>query len=151
MALQEIEDALKRVAESQLAHVERMDRIDRKLEQLADSHAVQAVLLDRLDRKVTELADVSHHHHQALESLAKVAESHNQQLLRILDHAARESESVGRQLHELAETAQNHERRLVGVEDQTALMLSALNSLLQRMDAFIQGLQKGDGHSGGTR
>ncbi|MGD0456687.1 MAG: hypothetical protein ABSC21_02960 [Terriglobia bacterium] len=51
----------------------------------------------------------------------------------------------------MAETAQNHERRLVGVEDQTALMLSALNSLLQRMDAFIQGLQKGDGHSAGAR
>lgn len=72
-------------------------------------------------------------------------------ILSATDHLLRVTESHNQQLLQLAETAQNHERRLVGVEDQTALMLSALNSLLQRMDAFIQGLQKGDGHSAGAR
>ena len=132
MPFEEIESALKRVAESQVAHAERMDRIDRKLEQIADNQIVQGELLARLDRKVDLLVDVSQDHHQALELLAKV------------------SESNGQQLRELRELSQNHERRLVGVEDQMALMVSSLNGLLQRMDAFIQGLQKGDGHSAGA-
>jgi len=100
--------------------------IENALKRVADNQVVQGELLDRLDRK--------------LEQLVKV------------------SENLSQQVHDLWETSQNHERRLVGVEDrlagvedQIALMVSTLNSLLQRMDAFIQGLQKGDGHAGGTR
>ncbi len=108
------------------------EEIEIALKRVADNQVVQGELLDRLDRKLEQLADVSGDHQQALELLVRVSESHSQQL------------------HQLSEASQTHERRLVGVEDQIALMVSTLNSLLQRMDAFIQGLQKGNGHAEGT-
>ena len=43
MASEEIELALKRVADSQVARAERMEAIDRKLQQVADSQIVQRV------------------------------------------------------------------------------------------------------------
>ena len=70
---------------------------------------------------------------------------------RKLEQLVKVSESQSQQVHDLWETSQNNERRLVGREDQISLMVSTLNSLLPRMDAFIQGLQKGDGHTGGAR
>jgi hypothetical protein len=106
------------------------EEIEFALKRVADNQVVQGELLDRLDRKLEQLADVSGDHQQGLELLVRVSESHSQQL------------------HQLSEVSQAHERRLVGVEDQIALMVSTLNSLLQRMDAFIQGLQKGNGHAG---
>jgi hypothetical protein len=123
------------------------EEMEDKLKWVADSHVVQAEILDRVDRKLGQLAQESEDHHRKLDQLVRGTDH----LLSATDHLLRVTESHNQQLLQLVETAQNHERRLVGVEDQTALMLSTLNSLLQRMDAFIQGLQKGDGHSGGAR
>lgn len=130
------------------------EEMDDKLKRVADSHVVQAEILDRVDRKLEQLTEVSGDHQRTLDQLLSGTDhllSATNHLLSATDHLLRVTESHNQQLLQLAETAQNHERRLVGVEDQTALMLSALNSLLQRMDAFIQGLQKGDGHSAGAR
>jgi ABC-type transporter Mla subunit MlaD len=130
------------------------EEMEDKLKRVADSHVVQAELLDRLDPKLEQLAEVSGDHHRTLDQLLTVTDHlvrASDQLVSASDHLVRVSEAHTQQLLQMAETIQNHERRLVGVEDQTALMLSALSSLLQRMDAFIQGLQKGDGHSAGTR
>jgi ABC-type transporter Mla subunit MlaD len=133
------------------------EEMEDKLKRVADSHVVQAELMDRLDRKLEQLAQESGDHHRTLDQLLSGTDhllsasnhllSAVGHLVTVTDHLVEVSEAQTQQLRELRETAQNHERRLVGVEDQTALMLSALSSLLQRMDAFIQGLQKGDGHS----
>jgi DNA repair ATPase RecN len=146
MTFEEIEKTLKRVADSQVAHAERMDRIDRKLEQLADSHIVQAELLNRLDQKLEQLATVSGDHQLTIDQLVDVSGDHRRsldQLLSAADHLVKVSETHTQQMLQMLEPIQNYERRLVRVEDQIALMLSALNSLLQRMDAFIQGVAKG--------
>jgi uncharacterized coiled-coil DUF342 family protein len=126
------------------------EEIEKTLQRVADSHLVQAELLSRLDQKMDELVErvdalaaVSHDHHHALGHLAKACE----RLLKV-------SETHNEQLIKMAEMMRAHEERLVGVEDrlagvedQTALLRSTVSSVLQRMDAFIQGLQKGDGHS----
>jgi cell division septum initiation protein DivIVA len=126
------------------------EEMEDKLKWVADSHVVQAELLDRLDRKLGQLAEESADHHRRLDQLLSGTDhllSASNHLLSASNHLVEVSEAQTQQLRELRETAQNHERRLVGVEDRTALMLSALDRLFQRMDAFIQGLQKGDGHS----
>ena len=129
------------------------EEMEDKLKWVADSHVVQAQLLDRLDRKLGQLAEESADHHRTLDRLLSGTDhllSASNHLLSATDHLLRVTESHNQQLHQMAEMAHSHEARLVGVEDRTALMLSALNSLFQRMDAFIQGLQKGDGHSAGA-
>lgn len=112
------------------------EEIEKTLQRVADSHLVQAELLNRLDLKmdqlterVDDLAGVSHNHHEVLDRLVRVSQTQNEQLIK------------------MAEMMQAHEERLVGVEDQTALFRSTVDSVLKRMDAFIEGLQKGDGHS----
>jgi len=123
------------------------EEIEKTLQRVADSHLVQAELLMRLDQKmdvlverVDVLAGVSHNHQEALDRLLKVSETQNEQLIKMAEMIhAHEQRLVG------------VEDRLAGVEDQTALLRSTLSSMLQRMDAFIQGLQKGDGHSPKTQ
>ena len=45
----------------------------------------------------------------------------------------------------LVDTAQNHERRLEVHEDGIAEMRAAMTRLFERMDRFIQGLERGNG------
>ncbi len=59
------------------------------------------------------------------------------------------AETLDLRLGQLVEITRAHERRHVGTEDQQAVMLSALARLLQRMDAFIHDLRKGDGNPPG--
>ncbi|MBZ5561275.1 MAG: hypothetical protein LAP13_02530 [Acidobacteriia bacterium] len=101
------------------------------LQRVTDNLVVQGEMLDRLDRRVEDLAGAIHDLYTVTDRLAKVSETHNQRLL------------------QMVEIMEAHEQRLVRVEDQQAVMLGALTSLLQRMDAFIQGIQKGDGNPPG--
>ncbi len=108
------------------------------LGRVTDNLVVQGEMLDRIDRRLEGVADEVLHLTSAVrdlyavtDRLAKVSETHNQQLLQIV------------------EVMHTHEQRLGKIEDRQGVMLGALTSLLQRMDAFIQGLQKGDGNPRG--
>ncbi len=57
------------------------------------------------------------------------------------------AETLDLRLGQLVEITRAHERRHVGTEDQQAVMLTALVRLLERMDAFAQGLQETDGNA----
>lgn len=112
--------------------------MENALQRVTDNLIVQGKMLDRIDRKLEGVTDEVLHLTSAVrdlyavtDRLAKISDTHSQQLLKIV--AAN----------------QMHDQRLGKIEDQQAVMLGALTSLLQRMDAFIQGIQEGDGNPQG--
>jgi len=125
MTLQEIEQGLK-------LHEERFARIDTEHEQrfkrIEDNLVVQGEILNRID--------------QRLERMAARVESHDQQLSLMQSAMTSLSSAVGN----LSSTVEAQGQQLT-------LMQSAMTSLFQRMDAFIQGLERGNGDTpaGGPR
>ena len=119
------------------------EEIEKTLQRAADIHVVEAERLDRLDQKMDELgrkvrgpAGVSHSHCEALDRLIRASEAQNQQLTKLAE-----------MIHARKQLRVGVEGRLAGVEEETALFRSTVDSVLKRMDAFIEGLLKGHGHS----
>ncbi|MBI4165465.1 MAG: hypothetical protein HY508_07005 [Acidobacteria bacterium] len=86
---------------------------------------------------------------ERLDRMAAEAEGHERRLKRIEDNLIVQGEILNRvdqRLDRVAATAESHDKQLV-------LMQSAMTSLFQRMDAFIRGLERGNGDSlaGGSR
>ena len=86
---------------------------------------------------------------ERLDRMAAEAEGHERRLKRIEDNLIAQGEILNRvdqRLDRVASLTESHEQQL-------ALMQTAMTSLFQRMDAFIRGLERGNGHSpaGGSR
>ncbi len=74
-------------------------------------------------------------------------EQERKHLCDVADRLAADAESLNLRLAQLVEIMHTHDRRYLGMEDQQAVMLTALVRLLERMDAFAQGLQETDGNA----
>jgi len=132
VTLQEIEQGLK-------LHEERFARIDAEHEErfkrIEDNLVVQGEILNRID--------------QRLDRMAARVEGHDQQLT-LLQSAGT---SLNSAVRNLSSTVENLSSTVEAQGQQLTLMQSAMTSLFQRMDAFIQGLERGNGNTpaGGPR
>jgi chromosome segregation ATPase len=86
---------------------------------------------------------------ERLDRMAAEAEGHERRLKRIEDNLIVQGEILNRvdqRLDRMAARVENHDQQL-------AVMQSAMTSLFQRMDAFIRGLERGNGDTpaGGPR
>src|SRR5207249_11659586 len=138
MTLQEMERGFE-------LHEQRMARIEENLGRVQDNLLVQGELLNRIDQRVERLAAVMAEQGDSLNQLREVAE-------RLAHGAAKQQEALTR----LAKVVEEHEERLAGVEerlaaaeDRDALMQSAFTALMQRLDAFIRGRERPNGHPQG--
>ena len=80
---------------------------------------------------------------ERLDRMAAEAEGHERRLKRIEDNLIVQGEILNRvdqRLDRVAAMAESHDKQLV-------LMQTAMTSLFQRMDAFIHGLERGNGNS----
>jgi hypothetical protein len=75
-------------------------------------------------------------------TLAKIAETQLVHAKLILDNERQWRE----QMSDLREIVKHHEDRLAASEGGIARMESAMEKLFERMDRFIQGLEREDGH-----
>jgi chromosome segregation ATPase len=101
---------------------------EERFKRIEDNLAVQGEILNRID--------------QRLDRMAARVESHDQQLS-LLQSATTSLGSAAKNLISSLETQ----------GQQLTLMQSAMTALFQRMDAFIQGLERGNGDTpqGGLR
>jgi hypothetical protein len=102
-------------------HEKRMQRID-----------------ERLDRAAA-----------AADRAAAMAEGHENRLKRVEDNLAVQGELLDRidlRLDRLTETFAQSEGERAADRERTRLMQAAMTSLFNRMDAFIRGLERHDGH-----
>ena len=98
------------------------------LQEIERSFQVHQERMDRID--------------ETLAYLASQVKEHDRKLQRVEDNLLVQAEipnRVDQRLDRVAAMAENHEHQLV-------LMQSAMTSLFQRLDAFIHGLERGNGH-----
>lgn len=82
------------------------------------------------------------HIDERLDRMAAQAEEHERRLTRIEDNLLVQGEILNRidlRLDRVAAMAESHDQQL-------AVMQSAMTSLFQRMDAFIRGMERGNGN-----
>ena len=119
MTLQEIESSFQ-------VHQERFVRIDERLDRMAASSETHFARID-----------------ETLAYVASQVKEHDRKLQRIEDNLIVQAEILNRvdqRLDRVSAMVESHDQQL-------GLMQSAMTSLFQRMDAFIQGLERGNGHS----
>jgi chromosome segregation ATPase len=116
-------------------HEKRLERVDQRLDRLASTMESHDKHLARVD--------------QGLDRLASSMESHDKRLTRVEDNLAVQGELLNRvdqRLDRLAEMFVQSEGGRAEDRERMRLMQAAMTALFQRMDAFIRGLERRDGH-----
>ena len=86
---------------------------------------------------------------ERLDRVAAMAEGHEQRFKRVEDNLLVQGEWLNRidqRLDRLTETFAQSEGERAADRERMRLMQAAMTSLFQRMDAFIRGLERHDGH-----
>ncbi len=109
-------------------HERRLERVDQSLDRLASTMETHDKRLERVD--------------QSLDRLASTMESHDKRLTRVEDNLAVQGELLNRLDQRLDRIAMFVE----GDREGLRVMQAAMTALFQRMDAFIRGLERRDGH-----
>jgi len=120
---------------------ERMDRLEKSIQELRDAQLVQVHLMDRHEREW----------HEQSATLVGVVVSHEDQIVALRELVRSHEDGMA----ELREVVRSHEdgmaelREVVrGHQDGIVELRAAMTQLFQRMDRFIQGLERENGHKG---